>query len=86
MTTAVSAKSAQRAQFTFSTQGIVTHSQARGGEEAGASQKKNHERASKAAWDVGPLPSKVVPRHKEATGPTKDGLKEYMPQQVKDSE
>ena len=34
-TMAVSAKSAQRAQFTFSTQGIVTHSQARGGE-AGA--------------------------------------------------
>ena len=31
-TMAVSAKSAQRAQFTFSTQGIVTHSQARGGE------------------------------------------------------
>ena len=28
----VSAKSAQRAQFTFSTQGTVTHSQARGGE------------------------------------------------------
>ena len=29
---AISALSAQRAQFTFSTQGIVTHSQARGGE------------------------------------------------------
>jgi hypothetical protein len=35
VTSGVSAKSAQRAQFTFSTQGIVTHSQARGGE-AGA--------------------------------------------------
>jgi len=33
--TEVSALSAQRAQFTFSTQGTVTHSQARGGE-AGA--------------------------------------------------
>ena len=35
VTSAVSAKPAQRAQFTFSTQGIVTHSQAQGGE-AGA--------------------------------------------------
>ena len=32
MTSEVSTLSAQRAQFTFSTQGIVTHSQARGGE------------------------------------------------------
>ena len=32
MTSEVSPLSAQRAQFTFSTQGIVTHSQARGGE------------------------------------------------------
>ena len=32
VTSAVSALSTQRAQFTFSTQGIVTHSQARGGE------------------------------------------------------
>ena len=35
VTSAVSAKSAQRAQFTFSTQGTVTHSQDQGGE-AGA--------------------------------------------------
>ena len=32
VTSQVSPLSAQRAQFTFSTQGIVTHSQARGGE------------------------------------------------------
>ena len=37
---AVSEKPAQRAQFTFSSHGTVTHSQPRGGE-AGASQKKS---------------------------------------------
>jgi hypothetical protein len=48
VTSAVSALSVQRAHFTFSTQGIVTNSQARGGE-AGAQPTFFHERASKAA-------------------------------------
>ena len=48
VTMAVSEKSAQRAQFNFSTQGIVARSQARGGE-AGAQPTLFHERASKAA-------------------------------------
>ena len=59
VTSGVSAKPAQRAQFTISTQGIVTHSQAQGSE-AGAQPKKNHERASKAAWDLKPPACKVL--------------------------
>ena len=45
VTSAVSALSVQRAQFTFSTQGILTHSQARG-VEARAQPTFFHERAS----------------------------------------
>ena len=51
---AVPALPVQRAHFTFSTQGTVTHSQARGGE-ARAQPTRFHERASYAARDVEPL-------------------------------
>ena len=49
VTSQVSPLSAQRAQFTFSTQGIVTHSQARGGE-AAHSQARGGEAGSQATF------------------------------------
>ena len=80
MTTAVSAKSAQRAQFTFSTQGILTHSQARGGK-VGAS----YFFMSARLKPLGTL-SLCLARLCATQGSAsayKDALKEYKPQQVK---
>ena len=82
VTSNASALSVQRAQFIFSTHGIVTHSQARGGE-AGAQPTFFHEqRASKAARDAEPLACRLCATQGSAYV-YKDALKEYKPQQVK---
>ena len=82
MTSEVSPLSAQRAQFTFSTQGIVTHSQARGGE-AGSQPTFIMSARHKPAE----TPNLSLARFFTTQGSAyvyKDALKEYKLQQVKD--
>ena len=81
VTSGVSAKSAQRAQFTFSTQGIVAHSQARSGE-AGAQPTFFMSARPKPVE----TPNLSLARLCATQGSAyvyKDALKEYKPQQVK---
>ena len=84
MTSEVSPLSAQRAQFTFSTQGIVTHSQARGGE-AGAQPTFFMSPRPKPA-ETPNLSLARLCAAQSCASPNKDALKEYRPTLEKDEE
>ena len=77
MTSEVSPLSAQRAQFTFSTQGIVTHSQARGGE-AGSQPTFFMSARPKPVETLGLSLARLCAALRSAYD-YKDALKEYRP-------
>ena len=81
VTSAVSALSVQRAQFTFSTQGIVLHSKARGGE-AGA-QPRFFMSARPKPLETNHLSLAIPSETKRRNSGNKDALKKHKPQQVK---
>ena len=81
VTSGVLALSAQRAQFTFSTQGTVTHSQAQGGE-AGAQPAPFMSARRKPLGTLGLSLARLRAAHGSASA-YKDALKKYKPQQVK---
>ena len=82
VTSAVSALSVQRAHFTFSTQGILAHSKARGGE-AGA-QPAFFMSARPQPQETSGLSLARLCTAQRSDWPCEDGLKKYKPQQVKD--
>ena len=81
---AVSALSAQRAQFTFSTQGIVTHSQAQGSE-AGARPIFFMSARPKPA-ETPSLSLEGLCATQGSSSAYRDALKKYKPQQVEVAE
>ena len=84
VTTAVSAKPAQRAHFTISTQGIVTHSQAQSSE--ASAQPTFFMSARPKPAETPNLSLARFCAAQSCASAYKDALKEYKPQQVKDAE
>ena len=84
VTSEVSALSAQRAQFTFPMQGIVTHSKARSGE-AGAQPKKIMSARLKPLETLNLSLARLCATQRSACA-YKNALKKYKPQKVKDAE
>ena len=84
MASGVSEKSAQRAQFTISTQGTVTHSQAQGSE-AGA-QPTFFMSARPGPLETLSLPLPRLCAAQSCASDNKDALKEHRPTLEKDEE